>query len=120
MRRRRPTRLRMRVDREQTAAMNFRDRDSAVMNDGRHLYFGADAEGARQEAFRTWNGVCARCGKFTNQPHWHHIRSKGLHLRDDHPRNREFLCPTCHLLGHNREPRWTRKEVAEMAQGLNG
>lgn len=125
MRRRRPKRLRTRVDKDATVAMHFKDRESYVALDGRHVYRGLDAERIRLEAYVEWHKsgrLCHRCGKALPSwmvPEWEHLKSKGRNLRDDHPRNRAFSHQACHRKAHNREPRWSKQEVASIAGGLN-
>lgn len=116
MRRRRPTRLRTRIDREATAAMEFRSKDSYVALDGRHVYYGEDAAAAYVKAHRVWVAEGRKCGFCqmdvrAGDEHWHHVRSKGRHLRDDHPRNRAFVHTLCHEKIHGREPRFYEKNV---------
>lgn len=109
------------VDREATAARGFADKQSYIAIDGREVYYGQDAVDAYNAAFERWDGRCAKCGRKIppGMAEWHHKQSKGKYLRDDHERNREFICgwfmnPPCHMLEHGRFPRWTPKaeEVA--------
>ena len=107
----RPTR----IDREATAAMGFKDKRSHVTLDGRHLYYGEDAADQRHAALMTWmlfaDSLCATCKQYARavDVDWEHIKSKGLHARDDHPRNRRFSHHACHMKAHNREVRWSAK-----------
>ena len=104
-----------RIDKFATAACGFKDKRSHVTLDGRHLYYGKDAELARYYAWCIWDGLCAICGKacsLMSDLDWEHIKSKGLHARDDHPRNRRFSHHACHMKAHNREVRWSAKEPA--------
>lgn len=119
MRRRRPARLRECVDREATAARHFLDKNSYIAIDGREIYEGQDAVLARFFAWCEWDGICGLCGKPMargEKEDWDHIQSKGKNLRDDHPRNRQFVhgmfsAAGCHRKKHNREPQLGRADA---------
>ena len=116
----------LRIDRDATAACGFKDKRSHVTLDGRHLYYGEDAELARYYAWCIWDGLCAICGLPANdwEIDWEHIASKGLHARDDHPRNRQFSHHACHMKAHNREPLWSKAHTPDCPMskplGLDG
>lgn len=109
--------------------MAFRDRASCILIDGRWILAGVDHAAARHLAQNAWEAAgrkCYRCGKYVRpgDEDWEHLDAKGKGKRDDHPRNRAFSHGMfsefdCHRKQHPRELKWTKREVAEIAKGLN-
>ena len=113
MRRHRPTRLRLKVDREMTAAQNFYNKESYVHLDGRWILYGKDWEAQKRRVIVRDGYKCVRCGTTTGplDPHHKKWRSKG---RDDRMDNLETLCRKEHDKEHG-VPMWTPRTVEQGA-----
>ena len=113
MRRHRPTRLRLKVDKEATDAANFYCKESYIHLDGRWVLFGADWEAQKRRVYARDGYRCVKCGATQNlDPHHKKWRSKG---RDDRLENLATECRDCHNKEHP-QVKWTpRTEEAGAA-----
>lgn len=106
----RPKKLWLKVDRTLTEAMNFRDKESKAMLDGRLILEGQDMSLMRHLVLERDGFRCVRCPS-QRDLQVHHIRHKGNSPRDDRPMNLETLCAPCHRLEHpNQQVKFSKKE----------
>lgn len=108
-----PKKWRLSVDEEATAHAGFKDRRSFVHLDGRLFLFGVDMSEQCDRVYERDKGICQACGghvarKFAEIDH---IKSKGMHPRDDSMTNLQTLCGNwtfnrCHKVKTGRETRF--------------
>lgn len=104
---------RMNVDWKATEAAGFVERDSHITVEGRWLLEGKDMSNMREAVIKRDKGTCQRCGAHVSEAFGEvdHRDSKGMHQRNDHIDNLQWLCGNytvnrCHAIKTGRETRF--------------
>lgn len=104
------SRKRHKVDRDETAAREYKDARSYVTLFGSEFLFGADMSERRRQVFEIYNGQCRECYKVFEweSEYWDmdHIKSRGKGGADNLT-NLQILCRSCHREKHIK-PQFTK------------